>query len=497
MKIAHLVENLRDVAVSGPLDGDVGRVDYDSRQVEPGSLYCALKGQKSDGLAFVDRAVEAGATAVLADALPTHAGVAWLRSADPRRSMAEAADLVCGSPSHRLRLAGVTGTNGKTTTAFLIHHLLRSARHRAGLIGTVHHDDGVTEGRSSHTTPESPDLQRLLARMVHNGCGGAAMEVSSHALVQQRVHRIEFDAAVFTNLTQDHLDFHQTMEEYFHAKERLFEALTAQREKTSPVAVINGDDPYGRRLVNRFQPQLKVVRYGMGVQSDFRASNVKFDFNGTSYQLEVGERRLLVRLPLIGRFNVYNSLAALAAAQACGLNLREAVTHLARAPQIPGRLESVAERRHFRVFVDYAHTPDALENALTTLRELSPSRLIVIFGCGGDRDRDKRPKMAAVADRLADFTIITSDNPRSEDPAAIIADISRGFHRASHSVIEDRREAIGHAIEHARPGDIILIAGKGHEDYQIFADRTISFDDRKVARQFLQEKVSPPPATRR
>ena len=491
MTVTDLAASVRDVSISGDAGAEVRGLVCDSRAVRPGFLYCALKGEKVDGAGFIDAAIEAGAVAILTDRSPDRTGVAWLRSPDPRRAMAGLAAAFHGHPSRALRVAGVTGTNGKTTIAFLLHHLFKSARGRAGLIGTVVYDDGLLQRQASHTTPESVDLQEWLARMHANGCAAVAMEVSSHALVQHRTDHIAFDAAIFTNLTQDHLDFHRTMDAYFEAKARLFDQIAAQSEK-QPVAVINIDDPAGRRLVARLGDRVRVVRYGLGVAADYRATNVRFDAGGTQYQLEVGQRKLLVRLPLIGRFNVSNSLAALAAAAACGLNLRESVANLAQSPQVPGRLECVSGKRAFRVFVDYAHTPDALENALTTLRELNPRRLLVVFGCGGDRDAGKRPMMGGVASRLADFSILTSDNPRSEPPGVILEDIRRGFSGAACEVIEDRRQAIARAVELVQDGDILLIAGKGHEDYQILKDRTIEFDDRQVARRFIEQKPSVP-----
>lgn len=492
MTLSDLLSSVRDLTASGPRDVEVCGLAHDSRQVRPGFIYCALKGGRTDGALFIDQAIEAGAVAILSDAEASRTGVAWLRSVEPRRALAALAAAFHGHPSRALRVAGVTGTNGKTTVAFLLHHLFKASRGRAGLIGTVGYDDGLVQRPASHTTPESVELQEWLARMVEHGCGGVAMEVSSHALVQQRVHGLAFDAAIFTNLTQDHLDYHGTMEAYFEAKALLFDHLAAQSEK-KPVAVINIDDPAGRRLVTRVGSRARVLRYGLGATADYRATNVRFDAAGTQYQLEVGERKLLVRLPLIGRFNVMNSLAALAGATACGLNLREAVTNLAQAPQVPGRLESVAGRRSFRVFVDYAHTPDALENALSTLRELGPRRLLAVFGCGGDRDAGKRPLMGAVAARLADYAILTSDNPRGEPPAAILDEIKAGFTTPAFEIIEDRRQAIGRAIELAQEGDIILLAGKGHEDYQIFADHTVEFDDRVVARRFIEQKPATAP----
>ena len=339
------------------------------------------------------------------------------------------------------------------------------------------------------TTPESLDVHDLLWQMRSAGCKACAMEVSSHALVQARVRGVEFDAAVFTNLTQDHLDYHQTMEAYFEAKARLFSELAVQPKKKGK-AVINLDDRYGALLVQRFGKDIPIVTYGLGVQADFRASNVRIDFHGTSYQLDAGGKNYLVRLPLIGQFNVYNSLAALAAANAMGVDVRQGVLALATAHAVPGRLEAVPAQRQFRIFVDYAHTDDALLNVIKTCRELNPVRLIVVFGCGGSRDKTKRPRMGAVVDEHADYAIVTSDNPRQEDPSAIIEDIKPGMRRGNYETVVDRREAIFKAVAMAQPRDIILIAGKGHENYQEFADRTVPFDDVAVAREALEGKRS-------
>jgi len=303
------------------------------------------------------------------------------------------------------------------------------------------------------------------------------MEVSSHALAQDRVRCIEWDCAVFTNLTQDHLDYHGTMENYFAAKSLLFTGLAGQKKKAT--AVINADDRYGAKLIQSLTTP--VVTYGLGVRADFRASEVKTDFSGTSYQLDAKGKSFLVRLPLIGRFNVYNSLAAIAAAVSVGIEVRNAVVALANAPHVPGRLEAAPVKRQFRVFIDYAHTDDALVNVIKTLRELSPRRLIVVFGCGGNRDKAKRPKMAAAVDQLADWGIITSDNPRKEDPEAIIEEIKKGYRGNNYEVVVDRREAIFKAVAMAQPRDIVLLAGKGHEAYQEFADYTVPFDDVQTA----------------
>ncbi|PWT87155.1 MAG: UDP-N-acetylmuramoyl-L-alanyl-D-glutamate--2,6-diaminopimelate ligase, partial [Acidobacteria bacterium] len=401
-------------------------------------------------------------------------------------ALSKLASAFYGEPARKLTMVGVTGTNGKTTTVFLIKYILERANRPTGLIGTVQYEIGRRILPAYRTTPESLDLQELLSRCLEAGCRNVVMEVSSHALSQRRASDIGFDVGVFTNLTRDHLDFHRGMKEYFDAKTRLFENLRTN-EKKSRTAVINVDDPYGQQLVARFARDIPVITYGMGARADFRASNFKVDLSGTSYQLDAKEKSYLVRLPLIGRFNIYNSLAALAAARAAGVDIRTGVAALAKAPQIPGRLEAVSAKRQFQVFVDYAHTDDALGNVIKTCRDLNPNRLIVVFGCGGNRDKSKRPLMGGAADQLADFTIITSDNPRKEDPEAIIRDIETGFRSKNYEKIVDRKRAIKRAIELAKPRDIVLIAGKGHEKTQEFADHTMPFDDVDVALRALEE----------
>jgi UDP-N-acetylmuramoyl-L-alanyl-D-glutamate--2,6-diaminopimelate ligase len=315
------------------------------------------------------------------------------------------------------------------------------------------------------------------------------MEVSSHALAQERTRGLEWDVAVFTNLTQDHLDFHQTMANYFESKARLFTGLKNQPNKKEATAVINIDDRHGEQLVSRLkEDDLPVITYGVSARADFRASNYRTEFGGTSFQLDARGKIYLVRVPLIGRFNVSNAMAALAAASSLGVSLREAVLSLAKSPQVPGRLEAVPAKRQFQIFVDYAHTDDALLNVLKTLRELGPRRLLLVFGAGGDRDHQKRPLMGRVADQNADYSIITSDNPRKEDPLAIIAEVKKGFRSDNFETVPDRAEAIARAIALAQPRDIILIAGKGHETYQEFADHMIPFDDRQMALRALENR---------
>lgn len=473
--------------VIGSPDRPVAGIAYDSRRVQKNDLFVALRGEKADGHEFIGQAIDRGASVVVAQREEKNPRVTCVVVENTRVALADLAAAFYGFPARKLKLAAVTGTNGKTTTTFLIKHICEKAGLPCGLIGTVRYEIGERILPAIRTTPESSDLQELLAQIANAGCKAASMEVSSHALAQDRTRGIEWDVAVFTNLTQDHLDFHGTMENYFQSKAKLFVELASQRKKRRPVAIVNIDDPYGARLLDKIDRRLAVITYGMGVRADFRALNYRGDFTGTSYQLDARGKSYLVRLPLIGRFNVANSVAALAAANALGVNLREAVLSLAKSPQVPGRLELVPAKRQFQVFVDYAHTPDALANVIRTLRELEPRRLIVVFGCGGDRDRQKRPLMAEIVDRHADYAIITSDNPRKEDPEAIIADIEKGFRSTHYEKITDRAQAISRAVALAQPRDIVLIAGKGHETYQEFADYTIPFDDIQVARRAIED----------
>ncbi|HYR58521.1 MAG TPA: UDP-N-acetylmuramoyl-L-alanyl-D-glutamate--2,6-diaminopimelate ligase [Chthoniobacteraceae bacterium] len=486
MKLESLLKGVVFIGVDGSLDREITALAYDSRRVKPGCVFVAMKGEKVDGAIFIDNAIAAGAEAVVSESGHAKSRATIVVVPNAREALADLAANFFQHPARHLKVAGVTGTNGKTTTTFLLKHVCESVLLRCGLLGTVRYEVGERILPAARTTPESLDVHDLLWQMRSAGCKAVAMEVSSHALVQARVRGIEFDAAIFTNLTQDHLDFHGTMEAYFESKTQLFGGLAAQKKKGR--AVINLDDRYGTLLINRFKNEVTVITYGVGAQADFRASNVRIDFNGTSYQLDALGRSYLVRLPLIGQFNVYNSLAAIAGASALGIEVRNAVLSLANATAVPGRLEAVPAQRQFRVFVDYAHTDDALLNVIKTCRELNPARLIVVFGCGGNRDKTKRPRMGAVVDQHADFAIVTSDNPRKEDPLAIIEDIKPGMQRGRYEVIADRREAIFKAIAMAQARDIILIAGKGHETYQEFADHTSPFDDVAVAREALEGK---------
>ena len=486
MQLAKIISALRPepVKVTGPADREITSLTHDSRQVTPGALFVALPsvtpGRRGDAAAgganFILEAVDKGAAAVITASDLDIPRATMIRVEDPRTALSAAAAAFYGHPSLQLQTAGVTGTNGKTTVAFLLKHLLDVAERPCGLIGTVRYVIGPRELPAARTTPEADDVQRLLREMREVNCRAAVMETSSHALGQNRVRDVEFDAAIFTNLTQDHLDYHETMEAYFAAKSRLFSQLAAQPHKRG-TAVVNIDDRYGRRLLDEFGPRVDTITYGQSSNAMFRAGDLRTDLHGTQYSLHAGGRSYLVRLPLFGPFNVYNSLAALAAMQALGHDVRKSVDALKDAPQVPGRLEMVPGPKTFRVFVDYAHTADALDNVLRTLRALEPQRLITVFGCGGDRDRAKRGPMGRAAEEHSDWCIVTSDNPRSEDPEAIGREITAGLRAQNHEVILDRKAAIRRAVAMAAPGDIVLVAGKGHEDYQEFADRKVPFDD--------------------
>ena len=489
MKLSELAALLHNSERSGAGDPEIRGVTHDSRHVKPGDLFVCVTGQKSDGHQFLDAAAEKGAVAALVERTEGQpAALPRLRVPSTRAVMGPAAAAVHRYPSRELMLVGVTGTNGKTTTTLLVEALFRAAGSRTGVIGTLGTRIGDQVLPGDRTTPEAPELQALLAEMVATDVCAVAMEVSSHALALDRTLGSEFDIGVFTNLTQDHLDFHHTLEEYFEVKARLFVDYPTRSRKPFS-AVINLDDPYGRRLAQRTGG--RVVTYAIDQDATVRASHIRADPAGISFRVSrdgAGDQPLALRLG--GRFNVSNALAALGVAHAAGLDWELSFEALAAVTGVPGRFESVEAGQEFAVIVDYAHSPDGLHNVLTSARALEPAHLIVVFGCGGDRDRAKRPIMGRLAAELADMVVVTSDNPRSEEPEAIIREIVTGIEdtpRRRARVIQepDRRRAIEQAIHLASPGDLVLIAGKGHENYQIFPDRTIHFDDREVAREVL------------
>ncbi len=480
MKLADLAACLPEKEISGPIDLDITTVVCNSQKVIPGALFFCLKGQKTDGHRFLVEAVKKGAVAAVVSQPVEAEGITLLRVPDGRRAMALLAACFYGRPAEKLRLIGVTGTNGKSTSAILIEELLRRSGRKTGLIGTILTRIGERVLPATLTTPDSPDLQRLLAEMLREGVEDVSMEVSSHSLVMDRVFGCPFRLGAFTNLTQDHLDFHGTMEAYFEAKLRLFESLAP-----GGIAVVNGDDPAGIRIGQ--MTRAKVLSYGLGAGCEVRAANIRTRLEGTHFTLSSPWGTAEVRLRLIGLFNVYNSLTAVTSALALGLSLKQIEEILPAIPPVRGRFETVSAGQDFTVVVDYAHTPDGLSNVLKAARALSPRKLIVVFGCGGDRDRTKRSLMGREAATLADLPIVTSDNPRTEDPLGIIREIEKGVEgRGVEYLVEpDRREAIRLALSRAVSGDLVLIAGKGHEDYQIFRERTIHFDDAEVVREIL------------
>lgn len=494
MHLRELINTLTPVKTWGNLDIHLSSLVDDSRKVIEGSCYVAVKGTSVDGHAFISQAIESGATAIIAQTTATHESmdkdIAWIQLKDTSRALPCLAATWYRHPAEDLKLIGVTGTNGKTTTTYLLHSLFEQVWHRAGLIGTIVVNDGMDTFPAKQTTPGTVELNALLSRMALNDCRAVAMEVSSHALTQNRVDGIPFDVTIFTNLTQDHLDYHKSMDSYYEAKKRLFEMQAAlclsKNSRKKPVAVINIDDPSGERLVNQFSGKLPIRTYGFSAKSDYRAVIKKMTSKGSEFELKFKERSYMVKTPLVGRFNVYNALAALVGALAAGVTPREAVKALADTPQVPGRMEMVGCKSNIHGFVDYAHTPDALTNVCRTLKDLCPGRLVTVFGCGGDRDQTKRPLMGAAAAEFSDLCIITSDNPRSEDPEAIISDIVPGLIEGHYKIIADRKEAIRVAVELAAPGDFILVAGKGHEDYQEIADKRIPFDDKTSLRMCLE-----------
>jgi UDP-N-acetylmuramoyl-L-alanyl-D-glutamate--2,6-diaminopimelate ligase len=483
--VREIAEELRAEA-SGPLDRAVTDVTHDSRRVAPGSLFVAITGLRHDGNTFVSDAVAAGAAGVVSEQ-PRPEGFegAWLRVADARRTLARAAAVVFGRPSEWLRLVGITGTNGKTTTAYLVDRIIREEEGTSALISTVSNTVGRRAAKAERTTPEAADIQRLLREAINEGCYTAVMEVTSIAIELGRVDGLRFEVAAFTNLTQDHLDFHGSMEAYFAAKRRLFEGGVGARPRW---AVVNVDDEYGRRLADEFDGP--ILRFGRDRGADVRAERWELTLDGLVAEVSTPIGRVEIRSPLVGRPYVYNILTATSVALTLGFSTDTIARALANCAGAPGRFERVANTGGFAVVVDYAHTDDAVRKVLETAREVTRGRVITVFGCGGDRDRTKRAPMGEAAGSGSDLAILTSDNPRSEDPMRIVADAEVGLASTGNPylVVPDRREAIHRAIAEARPGDVVVVAGKGHEDYQIFADRTIHFDDREVVREALEAR---------
>lgn len=491
MTLNQLLDGIEVVARDGEAPEDIRGLQYDSRKIEPGQLFVAIQGEVADGNRFVGNAVERGAAGVISER-PRRgdcAAAVWIQVADARKALATAAANWFGRPAERLHLVGITGTNGKTTTAFLTDSLLRQSGQRTGLIGTIEYHIADRVVPSPHTTPESMDLQGLLAAMLDAGCQSAVLEASSHALAMDRLWNCRFDVAVFTNLTQDHLDYHGTMERYQEAKRRLFTGTGAGAPRA---AVVNADDPASHAMVDGFGGD--VLTYGFSPRAHLRAAHVENSPAGLRFHLD-GPKGWKADLtsPLAGRVNVLNMLAAIGAGLEMGLDREVVLAGVQQLQRVPGRFERVDQGQPFLVIVDYAHTPDALINVLRLAREIvahpqQQGRVLTVFGCGGDRDRGKRPLMGAAAGNASEFVVVTSDNPRSEDPRLIINDVVVGLQRTpARCVIEpDRRKAIQVAMAEAAPGDLVLIAGKGHESDQILGTEKIHFDDVEEARLALQ-----------
>jgi UDP-N-acetylmuramoyl-L-alanyl-D-glutamate--2,6-diaminopimelate ligase len=487
MKLRDLLNNAlgENLVTEDLADTQVKGITADSRAVKEDFLFVAIKGVSADGHRFIEEAIKKGARVIIAQSSEAitceFQAPYFIKVKDTRIALAKLAAEFYANPSARMKVIGITGTNGKTTVSYLIEAIIKEAGFSVGVIGTVDYRFKNTVLASKNTTPGPLELQSLLAGMLSAGVDYAVMEVSSHALAQDRVGGIKFHSAIFTNITQDHLDYHRTIEEYFQAKSKLFRNINP-----CAYAVINNDDPYAASL--KELTKAKIITYGINNDSDVMARDIKFDISHTEFILKdnINRRELKLKTNLIGIFNAYNILSAVAWALKDGLDLKNILSALEKFSYVPGRLERIDSGRLFEVFVDYAHTEDALKSVISALRQLPHKRLIVVFGCGGERDRTKRPKMGFAVTESADCAVITSDNPRSEAPEEIIEDIKQGIKKDNYCVVVDRQEAIKKGLSLARAGDIVLLAGKGCENYQILKDKRVEFDDREVARQCLR-----------
>ena len=483
MRLGELLTGLKTLNVSGDLETEIKGLAYDSRQVIEGDLFFAIRGTRQDGNRFMPKAIAKGASAVVSSLDPVHAlAMPWIQVDDEREAMAQIAGNFYGHPTRQLHLVGVTGTNGKTTTTYIVESMLKAAGKPAAVLGTIEYRGPGFDFAAERTTPEAPDLQKLFRQVVDARWGHAVMEVSSHAIQMKRVLGLQFEVAVFTNLSRDHLDFHGDMESYFQAKRKLFEGLDGARPR---VMVLNADDSRYEDLRSIDPP--RVISYGMQVATDIHPVSHQFGWEATDAMFRTPIGEVPIRTSLMGKANLFNIGAAIGVGIALGLPA-DAIAHgIQQLRCVPGRFESVSAGQPFRVIVDYAHTDDALEKVLKSAREITTGRLIVVFGCGGERDRTKRPLMGKVAARESDRAIVTSDNPRGEDPHDIISEIENGMKGANYRVEIDRREAIRIALAEAKQGDTVLIAGKGHETYQTIGTTSFPFDDRVVAKELLDE----------
>lgn len=493
--IVEVKNKIPNSVLTGNLDVKVSGLTSDSRRVKPGDIFVCIEGLTVDGHKYIDKAIELGATAIIVSKdVNVKENIAVITVEDTREAMLFVAPYIYDYPANKMRMIGVTGTNGKTTTTHIIAHILEEQGYKVGVIGTVHL---LINGKSypiHNTTPDAGDLQPMLHQMVEEGVEFCIMEVSSHALALNRVSGVEFDNAVFTNLTQDHLDFHKTFENYLEAKAKLFEQVSRKNQtKENKGAVINLDDQYGKAIMEYVSATCKTYGIGINGVPTLEAKDICISSKNTEYTLTVNGEKYKVETGTTGLFNVYNTLAAVGSCLIENIDIKNIIKSLATFKAVPGRFELIEEGQDYAVVVDYAHSPDGLENILRTAKGIAENDIIVVFGCGGDRDKSKRPIMGEIAARYANKVIITSDNPRSEEPQNIIDDIIVGVRQGiqqgnTFDVEFDREKAIKKAIKVAQKGDIVLIAGKGHEDYQILKDETIYFDDRKIARKALKER---------
>jgi UDP-N-acetylmuramoyl-L-alanyl-D-glutamate--2,6-diaminopimelate ligase len=486
MNLASLLDGVEVLSQSG--SAWVKGLDYDSRRVQPGWMFVAMRGESTDGNRYIDAAIKAGAVAVVTDSSSEtpRPDVAWVVVTHGRRALARLSANFFKHPANRMKLIGITGTNGKTTTSCLVESILRAAGLKSVLLGTIEYHVAGKVMPAPHTTPEALEIQQLFAQGVANGATDGVMEVSSHALAQQRVYGIPFEVAIFTNLTRDHLDYHKDFDDYFAAKRVLFEGCGTEPPR---FAVINADDEYGQRLMDR--PRSEVLSYGIE-KGEFRPQKLELTGKGSRFDVDTPAGRLAIWTPLIGRVNVYNALAAITAGVASGFRAQAIIAGIAGLENVPGRFQRVDEGQPFSVVVDYAHTDDALRNLTSVARDFvnrngARGRVLTLFGCGGDRDKAKRPLMGEASGKGSDFVVLTSDNPRSEDPQAILQDALPGLQATGtkYAIEPDRRKAIALAISEAKPGDIVLLAGKGHEDYQVTREGTKPFSDAAEARAAL------------
>ncbi|MBX4259175.1 UDP-N-acetylmuramoyl-L-alanyl-D-glutamate--2,6-diaminopimelate ligase [Clostridium estertheticum] len=481
MKLRKIMENINFNLIKGDIDIDIKEIQYDSRKVKKGDVFFAIEGYNLDGHKYIQSAINNGAVAVVCQKdIEAELDIVVIKVEDARRTLAISAANYYENPSRSMKMIGITGTNGKTTSAFMIKAILEQSGYKVGLIGTIANFIGKKKIHTERTTPESLELHELFKEMVDSNVDYCVMEVSSHSLSLDRVYGIEFCESIFTNLTQDHLDFHKTFENYFNAKLKLF--------KLSKISVINIDDEYGAKAYNLIKNSK--LSFALNHTADIMASNIKMHSRGSKFTLKYKESSFDIELNIPGNYNVYNALGCIAVCLNQGIEI-PVIKKALQKVQVPGRCELVENNHNlgFEIILDYAHTPDGLENILETAREFTKGKLISVYGCGGDRDKTKRPIMGRIGTNLSDFSFITSDNPRTEDPLEIIKDVVRGIEKNNFEIIENRREAIKKAIESATTGDIIVIAGKGHEDYQILKDKTIHFDEREVISEILKEKL--------